>query len=353
VRETDDRMTIGAFARATGVTASALRFYDDCGLVTPSTVEAGSGYRYYEQRQIRTVVAIRHLRRLGLPLNDIRRLLSAPPSVIEEAVAGRLQELELHLLDARRSADRALALLQDSRETTVPGVMLAAAVGQVSSAVDAEAQGKLAVLNGVLLETSGSELRLVATDRFQLATRRLPLTGIGGSDYRVAVPGPLLRRLTGWIAAQDTVQVSVDDDRLLLSGLDDRRTVPGLGPGYPDYRQMLDALPEPTTRLIVDREHLLTGLDSDATLSWHLDPARGLTVDRAGHRSWVAGEVQGERLSIAFTPARLRAALTMSIGPDLVVDLTAPDRPVVVRSADTGDLTTVLMPVRHDLRGAA
>jgi DNA polymerase-3 subunit beta len=76
-------------------------------------------------------------------------------------------------------------------------------------------------------------------------------------------------------------------------------------------------------------------------------------VDRAGHRSWVAGEVQGERLSIAFTPARLRAALTMSIGPDLVVDLTAPDRPVVVRSADTGDLTTVLMPVRHDLRGAA
>ncbi|MBL2815669.1 MerR family DNA-binding transcriptional regulator, partial [Klebsiella pneumoniae] len=39
--------TIGAVARATGLTASALRFYGDCGLLAPAVVDEVTGYRYY------------------------------------------------------------------------------------------------------------------------------------------------------------------------------------------------------------------------------------------------------------------------------------------------------------------
>ncbi|HEY9354348.1 MAG TPA: MerR family DNA-binding transcriptional regulator, partial [Nocardioides sp.] len=40
-------LTIGAFARAVGLTASALRHYDECGLLVPAEVDSGTGYRYY------------------------------------------------------------------------------------------------------------------------------------------------------------------------------------------------------------------------------------------------------------------------------------------------------------------
>jgi serine/threonine protein phosphatase PrpC len=53
-----DRMSIGDFARATGLTAKALRLYDEMGLVRPAQVDEYSGYRYYRDDQLnRALVA--------------------------------------------------------------------------------------------------------------------------------------------------------------------------------------------------------------------------------------------------------------------------------------------------------
>ncbi|MGV9749492.1 MerR family transcriptional regulator [Nocardia farcinica] len=51
--ETRDQglLTIGAVARASGLTASALRFYGDCGLLAPAVVDEVTGYRYYTPEQ--------------------------------------------------------------------------------------------------------------------------------------------------------------------------------------------------------------------------------------------------------------------------------------------------------------
>ncbi|HLS76065.1 MAG TPA: hypothetical protein VK083_04640, partial [Nocardia sp.] len=43
--------------------------------------------------------------------------------------------------------------------------------------------------------------------------------------------------------------------------------------------------------------------------------------------------------------AVLRPAVDSALGPDLMLDLATPDRPVVVRSATDGDLTVLVMPV--------
>ncbi|MCA1282639.1 MerR family transcriptional regulator [Saccharopolyspora sp. 7B] len=52
-------MSIGFFAQRTGLTASALRFYADSGFLVPARVDAGSGYRFYEQRQVERAVLLR------------------------------------------------------------------------------------------------------------------------------------------------------------------------------------------------------------------------------------------------------------------------------------------------------
>ncbi|MGW0916640.1 hypothetical protein ACWD1Z_33680, partial [Streptomyces sp. NPDC002784] len=43
--------------------------------------------------------------------------------------------------------------------------------------------------------------------------------------------------------------------------------------------------------------------------------------------------------------ALLAPALEASVGPDVLLEISAADRPVVVRSADQGSFTTLVMPV--------
>lgn len=71
-------MTIGEFSRLVGVTPSALRYYDDCGLLVPARTDARTGYRFYTPAQQRRAVLIRLLRDAGLPLADVRRVVEGP-----------------------------------------------------------------------------------------------------------------------------------------------------------------------------------------------------------------------------------------------------------------------------------
>ena len=44
---TEQLMSIGRFARLTGLTVKALRHYDEVGLLRPAAVDPGTGYRSY------------------------------------------------------------------------------------------------------------------------------------------------------------------------------------------------------------------------------------------------------------------------------------------------------------------
>jgi DNA-binding transcriptional MerR regulator len=80
-------ITIGRFSDATGLTVKALRHYDEIGLLAPAHVDPDSGYRYYDSEQIEEGVAIRRLRALELPLDEIRGLLDADADGIRDRLA--------------------------------------------------------------------------------------------------------------------------------------------------------------------------------------------------------------------------------------------------------------------------
>ena len=81
--ETARLMTIGRFARLTGLTVKALRHYDEVGLLRPATVDPQTGYRSYSSSQVGQAEAIRTLRRLEVAPADIAPLAStdAPAAV--------------------------------------------------------------------------------------------------------------------------------------------------------------------------------------------------------------------------------------------------------------------------------
>jgi MerR family transcriptional regulator, redox-sensitive transcriptional activator SoxR len=72
-----DLLTIGEVARRSGVAASALRFYEERGLI--SSERAGSGHRRYPRPVLRRIAFIVFAQRIGLTLDEIGGELARLP----------------------------------------------------------------------------------------------------------------------------------------------------------------------------------------------------------------------------------------------------------------------------------
>jgi len=105
--------SIGDVARRTGLSVSAIRFYADEGVVTPTALTEG-GFRQYDVHTIARLELVRTLRDLGAGLDDIRRVLTEESTLHELAVTHlRLLEDQLRQFRARRAVLRTI-VRQDS-----------------------------------------------------------------------------------------------------------------------------------------------------------------------------------------------------------------------------------------------
>lgn len=70
-------LTIGEVSRRSGVAPSALRFYEDEGLLT--SVRGPGGMRHYPRVALRRVAVIQAAKAVGLSLADVKTALQALP----------------------------------------------------------------------------------------------------------------------------------------------------------------------------------------------------------------------------------------------------------------------------------
>jgi MerR family redox-sensitive transcriptional activator SoxR len=76
--KSSETLTITEVARRSGVAASALRFYEERGLI--SSERAGSGHRRYPRAVLRRIAFIVFAQRIGLRLDEIgNELAKLPP----------------------------------------------------------------------------------------------------------------------------------------------------------------------------------------------------------------------------------------------------------------------------------
>jgi MerR family redox-sensitive transcriptional activator SoxR len=79
----DELLTVREMSQRTGVAPSALRFYEDLGLI--ASVRTGGNQRRYARHMLRRVSLISVAKRLGIPLADVQSAFEAlsldtPPS---------------------------------------------------------------------------------------------------------------------------------------------------------------------------------------------------------------------------------------------------------------------------------
>ena len=97
---------IGRFSKMTRLSIKALRLYDEIGLLRPAWVDDSSGYRYYEPVQANRAEAIRILRSVDMPLEEIGEILDIEdPSEAKAALKRHHDRLVTRLADQQRMLD--------------------------------------------------------------------------------------------------------------------------------------------------------------------------------------------------------------------------------------------------------
>jgi DNA-binding transcriptional MerR regulator len=106
-------MTIGVAAQTLGLNTSALRYYEDRGLVTP---ERRGGKRMYAREQLRRLAFIQVMQRLGIKLDAASAVLDEPSDrwrdVVREQITA-IDELIARANGARDFLAHALACPSD------------------------------------------------------------------------------------------------------------------------------------------------------------------------------------------------------------------------------------------------
>ena len=67
-------MKINEVEQAVGITRKNIRFYEEQGLLKPG--RAANGYREYTEEDLQVLLKVKLLRKLAIPLEEIRRLQS-------------------------------------------------------------------------------------------------------------------------------------------------------------------------------------------------------------------------------------------------------------------------------------
>ena len=89
-------MKINEVEAAVGVTKKNIRFYEEEGLICPRR-EPGNGYRSYSEADVECLRRIKLLRKLDVPLAEIRQMLEGQRTLAEG------MNLQLERLRSRRT----------------------------------------------------------------------------------------------------------------------------------------------------------------------------------------------------------------------------------------------------------
>lgn len=104
-------LRIGELAGRSGVSAKALRLYEQRGLIRPSAHSA-AGYRLYGPEVLQRLLRVLVLKRSGFSLAEIGRLLGRDPQLAANVLVARIQLLERDVAEKAQALKALRAIAQ-------------------------------------------------------------------------------------------------------------------------------------------------------------------------------------------------------------------------------------------------
>ena len=144
-----ERLSIGEFSVRSWLSPKALRLYQELGLLEPTAVDPDTGYRSYEAAQLERARLIALLRRIDLPLAEVKEVLALEPPAAARRIAAYWEGVEAehdagrdlagYVVDLLRGKER---VMYEVATRTVPERSLLCRLSHVADEQETFALGK-------------------------------------------------------------------------------------------------------------------------------------------------------------------------------------------------------------------
>ena len=349
--------TISMFARAVGLSPSALRQYGESGLIAPAVVEERTGYRYYGLDQQQRAIWVRRLRDAGLRLERIRSVFESDGADAEGVLDDWLAEAEERsasikaLVHDVKSSLRAHLIRNPLQRTSASfdAAVLSAALRQLGPVTESSITES--GFDRVLLEVRSDAAGIVATDRYVLLARMNVPAMVDGPPARVRLsPSAVVAWLRERQRAELIVEIPIGRDdqqrrsRAWFRDAQGEEIVLAQEPDrFPDVRQIIDAIEPARGRVQFARDEVLRLATERGPLGVLLTceehSGRLATGDRA-----VSGQGIGTFSSLELSESALLRVAEAAVGDELTCDISEPGQPLVWRAPAQPDFIALMMP---------
>lgn len=217
-----------------------------------------------------------------------------------------------------------------------------------------------AVLTGVLIETEGAKLRMVATDSYRLALTELEIDSEvydGEQDFQAVIAGTFLKDVANLTSASGVISIGLAENQIIVEADNTvfiNRRIEGQ---YPNYRQLLPddystraKFPVDMLNSAIKRASILSS--STAPVKFTLEPDVNLvqiTVNSqevGSVQESIDCPVEGEQAEIAFNTSYVQNCLSSIKDEEIYFDIQGSLKPGIFRSLGDDVYLYLIMPVR-------
>ncbi|MEG1497620.1 MAG: MerR family transcriptional regulator [Clostridiales bacterium] len=112
--------SIGEISKICNISASALRYYGEMGIINPVCIDNETGYRYYDSQTLMIVPVLRYYQMLGFKLKEIVKLLeredlSYLKALFEDKISIQKKDIAFRIAEME-SVDSWLQLINETEE---------------------------------------------------------------------------------------------------------------------------------------------------------------------------------------------------------------------------------------------
>ena len=111
-------MKINQVETRAGITKKNIRFYEEQGLLSPRR-NTENGYREYTDADVQILLRIKVLRKLGVPIEEIRQMLSGT-----HTIADGMRRHMITLERERRNLEQSIGFCQELQKQDIPAAAL-------------------------------------------------------------------------------------------------------------------------------------------------------------------------------------------------------------------------------------
>lgn len=213
------------------------------------------------------------------------------------------------------------------------------------------------ILTGVLTNLTKKTMKMVATDSYRLALCEEKIEAGPEEALNIIIPARALRELARMLSATESKEVLIGlTDNQVVFRLDRVELISRLIEGdFPNYQQLL---PETYEKMIrMNKERLIGATRRVSLLAQDSTPiklsfannllvisASTQDVGEAAERLDI--EYPGEEVKIAFNPGYFMDGITSIAEDELVLELTDPLKPALIRPVQGKSFLYLIMPVR-------